>query len=611
MASATLTARLVGDAKGMVDAFLDGEKAGDSLQKKFATVGRGLAQTGAGLTAAITVPLTGIGVAGTKMATDLDTTMSQIVGLVGIPREEVAGFRKEILAMGPAIGKSAQELGEALYFVASAGIASSEAMGVVRIAAQASASGLGKTSVIADALSSAMNAYGSANLSAAAAADILTAAVKFGKLEADALAPVLGRLLPTSSAMGIGFEQVAGSLAVMSRTGLGAEEAATSLSAVLSTLLKPSAGATKTLSGVGLAMGDLREMAQGEGGLVKVMRTLAEAFGDNDEALATVIPNVRAFRGIMNVLAQDSAAVDEVMRGVADAAGTLDTAFAAASETGGFKMQQAMQQINTLLIQVGDVILPLVARALAFITPKVQALAEWWGNLSPQVQTFIVTIGALAAAAGPLLLVLGGILLALSVISAPILLVVAGLVLLGAAIAAVVIWWDEIKAAVGRFAEFFLVTMGPAGWVILALWKFRHAFVEAFEWVRDHVGVVIDAIVSKVSAVVGVIRNALDMLAQFAAFGGGALSAVGGFFGGGRAAGGPVSSGRTYLVGERGPELLTMGGSGYVTPNSASGIGNTISIVINALDPRSAADAVVQTLTHLERTGRISMVTVP
>lgn len=34
-----------------------------------------------------------------------------------------------------------------------------------------------------------------------------------------------------------------------------------------------------------------------------------------------------------------------------------------------------------------------------------------------------------------------------------------------------------------------------------------------------------------------------------------------------RASGGPVSAGRSYLVGERGPEIVTMGGSGYVTPN--------------------------------------------
>lgn len=35
----------------------------------------------------------------------------------------------------------------------------------------------------------------------------------------------------------------------------------------------------------------------------------------------------------------------------------------------------------------------------------------------------------------------------------------------------------------------------------------------------------------------------------------------------GRAMGGPVSGGSTYVVGERGPELVHMGGSGFVTPN--------------------------------------------
>jgi len=34
-----------------------------------------------------------------------------------------------------------------------------------------------------------------------------------------------------------------------------------------------------------------------------------------------------------------------------------------------------------------------------------------------------------------------------------------------------------------------------------------------------------------------------------------------------RASGGPVSAGRSYLVGERGPEVVTMGGNGTVTPN--------------------------------------------
>jgi hypothetical protein len=42
----------------------------------------------------------------------------------------------------------------------------------------------------------------------------------------------------------------------------------------------------------------------------------------------------------------------------------------------------------------------------------------------------------------------------------------------------------------------------------------------------------------------------------------------GGSFGGFRAAGGPVSAGSTYMVGERGPEMFTARRSGYIHPNN-------------------------------------------
>lgn len=64
---------------------------------------------------------------------------------------------------------------------------------------------------------------------------------------------------------------------------------------------------------------------------------------------------------------------------------------------------------------------------------------------------------------------------------------------------------------------------------------------------------------------------------------------------GGRASGGPVSAGQTYLVGEKGPELLTMGAAdGYVTPNHALG-GSTIQIN-NSYDFSGADAGTIQRL---------------
>jgi hypothetical protein len=60
----------------------------------------------------------------------------------------------------------------------------------------------------------------------------------------------------------------------------------------------------------------------------------------------------------------------------------------------------------------------------------------------------------------------------------------------------------------------------------------------------------------------------------------------------GLATGGVASAGGTYLVGERGPELLTMGArSGYVTPNHALGGGGPININVNGADPNEVVRA--------------------
>lgn len=66
--------------------------------------------------------------------------------------------------------------------------------------------------------------------------------------------------------------------------------------------------------------------------------------------------------------------------------------------------------------------------------------------------------------------------------------------------------------------------------------------------------------------------------------GGGLLSAIGGLFGApGRATGGPVSPGRAYVVGERGPELFVPTSSGRVETRGSGG--RDVRIAINIAAP--------------------------
>lgn len=64
-------------------------------------------------------------------------------------------------------------------------------------------------------------------------------------------------------------------------------------------------------------------------------------------------------------------------------------------------------------------------------------------------------------------------------------------------------------------------------------------------------------------------------------------------FGGGKAVGGPVSKGTSYLVGENGPELFVPNSSGSIVPNGGAG-GSPIQInfSINSIDPQTAAQTI-------------------
>lgn len=78
------------------------------------------------------------------------------------------------------------------------------------------------------------------------------------------------------------------------------------------------------------------------------------------------------------------------------------------------------------------------------------------------------------------------------------------------------------------------------------------------------------------------LRQVANILLQFGvntALGG--IPGLGSFFGGGRAAGGPVSGGTPYMVGEKGPELFVPNTSGNIVPNDKLGNGGATNVVVN------------------------------
>jgi phage-related minor tail protein len=112
-------------------------------------------------------------------------------------------------------------------------------------------------------------------------------------------------------------------------------------------------------------------------------------------------------------------------------------------------------------------------------------------------------------------------------------------------------------------------------------------------------------------------RAAVSALAEIAVAqvkgGGGGLSGgLGAVLGGllglpGRATGGPVTAGRAYVVGERGPELFVPQGAGRIEAGAAAGA-RTVNVTVNVAAPREASPAFMrQTGAQAARAVRLAL----
>ena len=101
-------------------------------------------------------------------------------------------------------------------------------------------------------------------------------------------------------------------------------------------------------------------------------------------------------------------------------------------------------------------------------------------------------------------------------------------------------------------------------------------------------------IISSLSGVIAKLLLVMALNSLAGGSGGGALASIATSLGGvaGKATGGPVGPGRTFMVGERGPELFTPPSTGTIVPNGMMGQQQPVNVtVVNVDDPSSVPRA--------------------
>lgn len=146
-------------------------------------------------------------------------------------------------------------------------------------------------------------------------------------------------------------------------------------------------------------------------------------------------------------------------------------------------------------------------------------------------------------------------------------------------------------ANIQPIAKFVRDVLAPAfGTVLGAAFKVIGGLASTLISLFARVAGVIDGVIDAIRTLINLVKN--NPIVS------GISGLINNVFGGGRAAGGSVMGGTSYLVGERGPELFTPNSNGSIVPNNRLGGGGTIiNLTVNgAIDPIGTARAISNVL---------------
>jgi TP901 family phage tail tape measure protein len=448
----------------LIEGIKDAQKQIEGVAGKMSKVGEGMKQTGRKMTMGLTLPIVAAGTASYKMAGDFDESMRAVNVMLRAGEDEFQNYKKEVLAISSATGKSSDDVANSFYQIVSAGFRGADAIEILENSVRAATGGFADASLTTSAMTKAMNIFQMEGAEGSTRVlDTMFGIVDTGLISFEELASVFPRASQSAAGLGISIEETGAALGTLSKISGSSEQAATALDAALMQLINPSSDLQDLYEEWGVENGP--EAVEAFGGLEGIMNKLMDATGGNIDQLTKYFPNVRAIRALFPLITTNAEDFAEAQEVVGNSTGKAGDAFNEMAQGPGFELKTFLQTLKNGMISLGDTLSGVLGPHLTKVTEKIGDMVKWFSELDPKWQKIIMGIVAAIAALGPVLMIVGGAFMFLNTILAttPIGWIIIGIVAALAALVAIgiVVWknWDKIanwfKDVWGKIADFF------------------------------------------------------------------------------------------------------------------------------------------------------------
>ena len=281
------------------------------------------------------------------------------IGTLGVKNFD--DFRNAAIDLASSVPDTVAGVTEGIYNAISAGAIKvvdgqadvAEGMKFVETASRLAVAGLTSTNDAIKSLASVTNAYGTDVLSVGEASDFLFATVKNGVTTVPELNAALSNIVPIAAAAGVGFDQVSGAIATLTKQGTPTAQATTQIRQAISELLSPGAKLEKVMKAAGVSVESLK--TDGLAVSLEKVRKAAEATGTSVFEAFGSIESKQAVLALTGANAQKAA--DDLLA-IQQSVGSVDEAFSLANQGIGVQVQGILNGIEAVAFKafgaVGD-----------------------------------------------------------------------------------------------------------------------------------------------------------------------------------------------------------------------------------------------------------------
>lgn len=337
--------------------------------------------------------------------------------LPNISKREMGKMTKDVLALSREMGVLTTDIVPALYQAISAGVPKENVIEFMQVASKAAIGGVTDLKTAVDGLTSVINAYGPANMSAEKAADIFFTTVKLGKTNFEELAASLYNVTPVASAVGISFEDVGAAIAALTAQGVPTAQATTQIRSAILSLTAPSNKARGVARMLGLDFEKLTAILAQPGGLKTAMELVMKATGGNMAKLKALMGRIEGVNGVVALSKNNFQSFSDAIIAQGRAAGAHVEAFDRMNAGLSRNYDMIKANVKATMIEVGMALAPIVMEFVPLIKMLADKLSKidwksiadgvmkWMGEvkteLRPIIDELIVAWRELVKASGP------------------------------------------------------------------------------------------------------------------------------------------------------------------------------------------------------------------